>query len=183
MIRIQWRLRAQARCGAARAHAHARAAPPRAAPQRAARPRRAIARPPPRPAAAPHPAKALVQQQSEFAKRASQIGLSIHKTSVKLQKLAQLAKRSSMFDDPTAEIDELTGIIKHDIQGLNDSIAELQRVSARRAGAAESKQSAEHSHTVVDSLRTRLKDATAEFKEVGRTELSAPPPAKAAVAN
>lgn len=61
-------------------------------------------------------AKQAVQQQSEFARKASQIGLSIHKTSVKLQKLAQLAKRTSMFDDPTREIDEMTGIIKHDIQ-------------------------------------------------------------------
>lgn len=62
------------------------------------------------------------------------------------------------------EIDELTGIIKHDIQALNDGIAQLQQLSARRPDG--NKQSAEHSHTVVDSLRTRLKDATAEFKEV-----------------
>eukprot|EP00879_Flechtneria_rotunda_P006196 GHRR01006514.1.p1 GENE.GHRR01006514.1~~GHRR01006514.1.p1 ORF type:complete len:320 (+),score=109.14 GHRR01006514.1:133-1092(+) len=109
-------------------------------------------------------AKQVVQQQSEFAKKASQIGLSIHKTSVKLQKLAQLAKRTSMFDDPTAEIDELTGIIKQDIQGLNLAIAELQRVSAKQAD--DNKQSADHSHTVVDNLRTRLKDATQAFKEV-----------------
>jgi len=69
-----------------------------------------------------------------------------------------------MFDDPSAEIDELTGIIKHDIQALNESIGELQRVSARRADG--NRQSAEHTHTVVDSLRSRLKDATAEFKDV-----------------
>jgi syntaxin 5 len=106
-----------------------------------------------------------VQQQSEFTKRASQIGLSIHKTSLKLQKLAQLAKRTSMFDDPSAEIEEMTGVIKHDIQLLNEGIAELQRLSAR-GGEAANRQSAEHSHTVVDSLRTRLKDATAEFKDV-----------------
>jgi hypothetical protein len=87
------------------------------------------------PAGAVHPAKAAVQQQSEFAKKASQIGLAIHKTSLKLQKLAQLAKRTSMFDDPSAEIDELTGIIKHDIQGLNDSIADLQ-VRARAPAPA-----------------------------------------------
>lgn len=108
-------------------------------------------------------AKQAVQQQSEFARKASQIGLSIHKTSVKLQKLAQLAKRSSMFDDPTREIDELTGIIKHDIQGLNGAIADLQRLSGKRD---ENKQSADHSHTVVDNLRSRLKDATQEFKDV-----------------
>lgn len=30
----------------------------------------------------------------------------------------------------------------------------------------ENKQSADHSHTVVDNLRSRLKDATQEFKDV-----------------
>jgi syntaxin 5 len=105
-----------------------------------------------------------VQQQSEFARKASQIGLTIHKTSVKLQKLAQLAKSSSLFDDRSAEIDELTGVVKQDIQALNSAIAELQQLSAARGDA--NRQSADHSHTVVDSLRSRLKDATAEFKDV-----------------
>lgn len=111
-----------------------------------------------------------LQQNSEFARKAAEIGHSIHRTSLKLQKLAQLAKRSSMFDDPAAEVDELTGIIKQDIQGMNNSIAELQRLSARSKDA--NKQSESHSHTVVDNLRTRLKDATQEFKEVltSRTE-------------
>lgn len=109
-------------------------------------------------------AKQAVQQQSEFAKKASQIGLSIHTTSMRLQKLAQLAKRTSMFDDPTREIDELTGIIKQDIQGLNLAIADLQRVSGKKA--EDNKQSADHSHTVVNNLRSRLKDATQEFKDV-----------------
>lgn len=69
-----------------------------------------------------------------------------------------------MFDDPQAEIDELTGIIKQDIQGLNSAIADLQRLSGRSGG--ENKQSSDHSHTVVDTLRMRLKDATQEFKDV-----------------
>jgi len=69
-----------------------------------------------------------------------------------------------MFDDPAVEVDELTGIIKQDIQLLNSNIAELQRLSAR--GKDDNKQSLDHSHTVVDSLRSRLKDATQEFKEV-----------------
>ena len=47
--------------------------------------------------------------QSEFARRAARIGLGIHATSQKLAKLAQLAKRTSMFDDPAAEINDLTG--------------------------------------------------------------------------
>ncbi|KAF8067134.1 SYP32 [Scenedesmus sp. PABB004] len=109
-------------------------------------------------------AKAAVQQQSEFARKASAIGLSIHTTSARLQKLAALAKRTSMFDDPGREIDELTGVIKQDIQGLNAAIADLQRVGGRAPD--ENRQSADHSHTVVNNLRSRLKDATAEFKEV-----------------
>lgn len=48
-------------------------------------------------------------QHSEFARRAARIGLGIHGTSQKLNKLAQLAKRTSMFDDPAAEINDLTG--------------------------------------------------------------------------
>ena len=69
--------------------------------------------------------KQAVQQQSEFARKASQIGLSIHKTSAKLQKLALLAKRTSMFDDPTQEIDELTGIIKQDKRRATGHVAAL----------------------------------------------------------
>uniref|UniRef100_A0A061QP88 Syntaxin 5 n=1 Tax=Tetraselmis sp. GSL018 TaxID=582737 RepID=A0A061QP88_9CHLO len=102
--------------------------------------------------------------QSEFAKKASVIGRSIHETSTKLQKLAQLAKRTSMFDDPAEEIDRLTTVIKRDIQGLNTAIAELQRIAA--ANREGSKQSTYHSTTVVDSLRSRLKDTTKEFKDV-----------------
>lgn len=108
-------------------------------------------------------------QHSEFAKRAAEIGHAIHRTSLKLQKLAQLAKRTSAFDDPAQEVDELTGIIKQDIQGLNGAIADLQRLSARQKNGADgssSKQVADHSLTVVDSLRSRLKDATAQFKDV-----------------
>lgn len=54
--------------------------------------------------------------QSEFARRAANIGLGIHSTSQKLQKLAQLARRTSMFDDPAEEINELSTVVKQDIQ-------------------------------------------------------------------
>lgn len=57
------------------------------------------------------------------------------------------------------QVSELTYIIKQDIQLLNTSLVDLQRLSAK--GRNESnKQSQDHSHTVVDSLRSRLKDAT-----------------------
>jgi syntaxin 5 len=105
---------------------------------------------------------------SEFSRRAAEIGHSIHRTSLKLQRLAQLAKRTSAFDDPAQEVDELTGIIKQDIQGLNNAIADLQRLSAKGKGddGRSNKQVTDHSHTVVDNLRSRLKDATATFRDV-----------------
>lgn len=111
-------------------------------------------------------------QQSEFAKRASRIGLSIHETSKKLQKLAKLAKRTSMFDDPTVEIQDLTAVIKQDITALNVAIADLQALreaqadGGRGGGGSSSKHSSEHSSTVVDDLKTRLMSTTKEFKDV-----------------
>jgi syntaxin 5 len=100
--------------------------------------------------------------QSEFAKRASAIGLGIHSTSQKLQRLAQLAKRTSMFDDPAQEINELSSLVKHDIQALNQGITDLQTF----LGGAGNMQSAHHSNNVVETLRNRLKDTTKEFKDV-----------------
>jgi syntaxin 5 len=106
--------------------------------------------------------QASTSSHSEFSKRASAIGMGIHSTSQKLQKLAQLAKRTSMFDDPAQEINELATIVKHDIQALNQSITDLQTY----LGNTGNKQSADHSSNVVDSLRSRLKDTTKEFKDV-----------------
>lgn len=104
-------------------------------------------------------------QQSEFALHASQISTAISKVSQKLQKLATLAKRTSMFDDPSQQIDELTGVIKHEVQAANDAIGQLQRLAGTR-GEGGGRQGEEHAGVVVESLRARLRDATAEFKEV-----------------
>lgn len=115
------------------------------------------------------PAKAQIAQHSEFSRRAADIGHAVHRTSLKLQKLTQLAKRTSAFDDPAQEVDELTGIIKADINSLNSAIADLQRLSSKApkdGNTTGSKQATDHNHTVVDNLRSRLKDATLEFKDV-----------------
>ncbi|KAL6776969.1 SYP3 [Auxenochlorella protothecoides x Auxenochlorella symbiontica] len=102
---------------------------------------------------------------SAFSRHAAAIGLGIHSTSQKLAQLAALARRTSMFDDPAQEIGELSSLVKADIQSLSAGIAELAAMSAGPS-AGPSRQAADHSHTVVDSLRSRLKDATKEFKDV-----------------
>lgn len=107
------------------------------------------------------------ENKSEFSKRAARIGHGIHGTSTKLAKLAQLAKKTSMFDDPAQEIAELTTIVKQDINALNNAISDLQQFAYRSdSGYNSNKHNQEHSSTVVNNLKARLLSATKEFKEV-----------------
>ncbi|XP_020244143.1 syntaxin-32-like [Asparagus officinalis] len=111
--------------------------------------------------------KSSVSIQSEFNKRASKIGLGIHQTSQKLSKLAKLAKRTSVFDDPTVEIQELTAVIKQDITALNSAVVDLQLLcNSQNESGGISSDTTSHTTTVVDNLKTRLMSATKEFKEV-----------------
>ncbi|CAI9771717.1 unnamed protein product [Fraxinus pennsylvanica] len=105
--------------------------------------------------------------QSEFNRRASKIGFGIHQTSQKLSKLTKLAKRTSVFDDPTMEIQELTSVIKQDITALNSAVVDLQLLCNSRNGSGNiSSDTTTHSTTVVDDLKNRLMNTTKEFKEV-----------------
>ncbi|CAK9172287.1 unnamed protein product [Ilex paraguariensis] len=105
--------------------------------------------------------------QSEFNRRASKIGLGIHQTSQKLAKLAKLAKRTSVFDDPTMEIQELTAVVKQDITALNSAVVDLQLLcNSQNDSGNISSDTTTHSTTVVDNLKNRLMSATKEFKEV-----------------
>ncbi|CAL9059944.1 unnamed protein product [Musa banksii] len=129
--------------------------------------------------------KSAASIQSEFSKRASQIGLGIHHTSQKLTNLAKckyftiltrncfhafvflVAKRTSVFDDPTVEIQELTAVIKQDITALNSAVVDLQHLcDSQNKGGNMSRDTTNHSTTVVDNLKNRLMSTTKEFKEV-----------------
>ncbi|KAG5591877.1 hypothetical protein H5410_042391 [Solanum commersonii] len=109
--------------------------------------------------------RTTIAMQSEFHRRASKIGFGIHQTSQKLAKLAKLAKRTSVFDDPTTEIQELTAVIKQDITALNSAVVDLQLHSNARNESGNS-DATSHLRTVVDDLKNRLMTATKEFKEV-----------------
>ncbi|GAA5938794.1 t-SNARE syntaxin [Sporobolomyces koalae] len=106
-------------------------------------------------------------QRSEFARMAAKIGKDIQGTTGKLEKLAQLAKRKTLFDDRPVEISELTYIIKQDIAALNQQIAQLQAFTQSNLNAgAGSKQVSEHNKNVVTMLQTKLADTTIGFKDV-----------------
>ncbi|XP_058111652.1 syntaxin-32-like isoform X2 [Magnolia sinica] len=85
----------------------------------------------------------------------------------KIGSSTRVAKRTSVFDDPTVEIQELTAVIKQDITVLNSAVLDLQVVcnSQNESGNITS-DTTSHSTTVVDNLKNRLMSATKEFKEV-----------------
>ncbi|XP_062092522.1 syntaxin-31 [Humulus lupulus] len=124
----------------------------------------------------PHPPEASVHassSRSEFNKKASLIGLGIHEASQKIAKLAQLAKRSSMFDDPLVEIQELTVLIKNDITTLNVALTDLQTIQNMEiADGNYSQDKVVHSTAVCDDLKSKLMGATKKLQDVltARTE-------------
>ncbi|KAJ2955373.1 hypothetical protein NUW54_g14742 [Trametes sanguinea] len=108
--------------------------------------------------------------KSEFTRMASAIGKDIASTTIKLGKLAQLAKRKTLFDDRPVEISELTYIIKQDIANINKQIAQLQAYvkerKAQNSKSPEGKQLEEHNHNVVMLLQSKLADTSMTFKDV-----------------
>jgi len=109
------------------------------------------------------------KQRSEFARRAATIGRGISSTMSKLERLALLAKRKTLFDDRPVEIAELTYVIKQDLSALNAQIGQLQQLSRNNmgmGGKGGAGQENEHNKNVVVLLQGKLADVGANFKEV-----------------
>ncbi|ORY30214.1 t-SNARE [Naematelia encephala] len=106
-------------------------------------------------------------KKSEFGRMAGQIARDINGTTMKLQKLAQLAKRKTLFDDRPIEISELTYIIRQDIASLNTQIASLQSfIRAQKPSGSGKGQVEEHNSNVVMLLQSRLAEMGMGFKDV-----------------
>ena len=87
----------------------------------------------------------------------------------KLERLALLAKRKTLFDDRPVEIAELTYVIKQDLSALNAQIGQLQQLSRNNMGMGSkgaAGQENEHNKNVVVLLQGKLADVGANFKEV-----------------
>ena len=111
-----------------------------------------------------HPSRPPITR-SEFTAEASEIGAAIYATAEKLGKLTQLAKSKSLFEDPTTEINAMTGLIKTEIVSLNSKLSELKG----RQRASRTKQRESHSTSVVESLSSQLRGATRDFQDVLHT--------------
>lgn len=106
-----------------------------------------------------------VRERSEFTLFAKRIGRDLSNTFAKLEKLTILAKRKSLFDDKATEIDELTYIVKQDINSLNKQIAGLQELVRSRSGQ-NGRHLQTHSNTIVVSLQSKLASMSSDFKSV-----------------
>ncbi|XP_004713546.1 syntaxin-5 [Echinops telfairi] len=111
------------------------------------------------------PALRAARQRSEFTLMAKRIGKDLSNTFAKLEKLTILAKRKSLFDDKGVEIEELTYIIKQDINSLNKQIAQLQDF-VRAKGSQSGRHLQTHSNTIVVSLQSKLASMSNNFKSV-----------------
>ena len=108
------------------------------------------------------------KQRSEFARQAAGIGRGIAATVGKLERLGQLAKRKTLFDDRPVEIAELTYVIKQDLAGLNQQIGALSSLSKQQhpSGGKGGDQEGQHNENVVVMLQGKLADVGVNFKEV-----------------
>ncbi|XP_076632873.1 syntaxin 5 [Colletes latitarsis] len=110
-----------------------------------------------------------LQSYSNFMMIAKSIGKNITSTYTKLEKLALLAKRKSIFNDRQMEIEELTNIIKTDLKSLNYQIGKLQELGKKQRdgyGASQSHHIASHSSSIVMALQSKLANMSTHFKNV-----------------
>lgn len=96
---------------------------------------------------------------------AKKIGKDLASTFAKLEKLTAFAKKKSLFDDKADEIQQLTLIIKQDINSLNKQIAQLQELSKAQFGQ-NGRHKQTHSSSVVVTLQSHLATMSNRFKSV-----------------
>ena len=127
-------------------------------------------------------ASASSAPESEFNLSARRIGASLSSLSEKLERLSRLVGKKSLFDDPSRSIEELTHLVKQDLEEIDAAINALDGLQRRERGRAgkeeESKHMASHSKVVVENLRGSLKKRTGEFMDLLQTRTRvAPQPA------
>ncbi|EGC29317.1 hypothetical protein DICPUDRAFT_43015 [Dictyostelium purpureum] len=103
-------------------------------------------------------------QKSQFSYAAAEISKGVYETTEKLLKLTNMAKNTKLFMDSSAQIEELTFIIKQDIQKLNNDLSALDQYV--KTSRQPNKQTGDHSETIVGFLNLKLKNATKDFKDI-----------------
>jgi len=117
----------------------------------------------------PHQNKRVqdMRQYTEFMQKSRLIGRHIYSTYAKLEKMTHLAKKRSLFDDShDREMQELTGIIRHDLTSLTKQLEDLRNRSSNADYTNSNSHIKKHSHNLVGSLQTKVAGITQAFKDV-----------------
>ena len=107
-----------------------------------------------------------LKARSKFSAAAAQIGRGIFEVSAKLEKLATMARARSLFEDNTEKINEITYIIKTDINTLNNEIDLLAKFVAGEVGGPSGRDAKQNSDAIVNNLKTQLAHTTKSFAKV-----------------
>eukprot|EP01053_Blabericola_migrator_P000580 Blabericola_migrator_1__579@NODE_1142_length_5300_cov_104_746990_g777_i0_p3_GENE_NODE_1142_length_5300_cov_104_746990_g777_i0NODE_1142_length_5300_cov_104_746990_g777_i0_p3_ORF_typecomplete_len305_score51_05Syntaxin/PF00804_25/15Syntaxin/PF00804_25/3_5e10Filo_VP35/PF02097_15/4_2e09SNARE/PF05739_19/0_0044DUF1640/PF07798_11/0_094PspA_IM30/PF04012_12/0_13ATF7IP_BD/PF16788_5/0_036BLI1/PF17324_2/9e02BLI1/PF17324_2/0_86BLI1/PF17324_2/3_3e03BLI1/PF17324_2/2_1e02DUF3584/PF12128_8/0_049Syntaxin18_N/PF104 len=108
------------------------------------------------------------QRDNQFSKLAQDISSAFDVCRSDLDQLGQLAKQRTLFDDKSADVENLTYKIKQALTGLNANVDSLEGLchAAPSAGSPGSQHAAAHRQAILTSLRTQLMDLTKEFKDI-----------------
>jgi syntaxin 5 len=101
------------------------------------------------------------RQKSQFTKSCKSIGSDITKTWGQLERLTQLCKSTTLFNDKPIEIQELTYIIKQQMDEMRKRLAELEQI---RANTGHQKDREKHDKSVIRSLQSKLATMSTNFK-------------------
>jgi len=116
---------------------------------------------------APLLAPSPIYHRTQFTKAAAHISKGICIVAQKLEKLTQLARQRSLYQDPAQEINKLTYTVKSDLTTLNTEINTLDEwVHDHVKASTANKQSKENSDTIVQNLKSHLATTTKSFAEI-----------------
>lgn len=104
------------------------------------------------PVGRPRPAKTV------FGTAASRLGRALHAVEGRIERIGRLANKSSLFDDPAAEINEIMSLVREEMSAVGRQLEVLN--GTRREG----QDFQPHTDAVLAWLQARLNSATAEFK-------------------
>ena len=96
--------------------------------------------------------------KSQFGNMASRIGRALAEVEGRTDRLARLSTKSSLFDDPGAEIAEITTLLKQELASIGASIEALH--SCKPAG----RQLAPHAEAVLGWLQGNFAQGTERFQ-------------------
>eukprot|EP01122_Echinamoeba_exundans_P005515 TRINITY_DN1566_c0_g1_i1.p1 TRINITY_DN1566_c0_g1~~TRINITY_DN1566_c0_g1_i1.p1 ORF type:complete len:294 (+),score=67.57 TRINITY_DN1566_c0_g1_i1:332-1213(+) len=112
----------------------------------------------------PRVKESKAQQKISVNRAASEISHDTYEVAQKLKELMKLSKSRSLFDDPAERIEELTAIVKQDIQHIRGKIEALHTLMGSQR--YQTAQMSEHSGTVIQTLNNNLMQATERFRKV-----------------